>query len=137
MNLHGLLADLILFTHFGVVVFVVGGQALILLGGHRHWRWIRNRGFRACHLLTIVLVVIQAWLGRLCPLTIWEHDLRRLAGQPIHERTFVEYWVGQVIFLDLPWWIFVAAYTLFAVLVVWSWGRYPPRGPRRNRPDGM
>jgi len=126
----GFWADALLAVHALVVVFVVGGQALILLGGWRGWAWIRGLTFRLTHLVTIAVVVLQAWLGRLCPLTIWEQSLRRAAGQAIHEQSFVEYWITRYLYLDLPWWVFVAVYTAFGALVAWSWWRFPPRRRR-------
>ncbi|MFO7762576.1 MAG: DUF2784 domain-containing protein [Wenzhouxiangellaceae bacterium] len=125
----GLWADLILIVHALIVCFVVSAQAVILVGWWKGWSWVRNAWFRLAHLVTIVIVMLQAWLGRLCPLTTWEHGLRRAAGQPVYEHTFIEYWVARYLYLDLPWWIFVAGYTLFAALVVWTWWRWPPRRP--------
>lgn len=133
----GLVADVILAVHVLVVIFVVGGQLLILLGWWRAWSWVRNGWFRLAHLATIVVVVLQAWLGRLCPLTIWEQELRRAAGQPFHQQSSIEYWVGRYLYLDLPWWMFVLAYTVFALVVVWTWWKLPPRRqPGRQSPDG-
>jgi hypothetical protein len=125
----GVLADLILLVHVGLVAFVVLGQLLFIVGGVRDWQWVRNIWVRGIHLVTIGIVVIQAWLGRLCPLTLWEHGLRRAAGQRPHEQGLLESWVGNLLFYDLPWWVFVMAYTGFAVLVAWSWWWLPPRRP--------
>jgi hypothetical protein len=122
-----LAADLILVLHFLVVAFVVFGQLLVMVGGWRGWAWVRNLWFRLAHLLTIVYVVIQTWLGQLCPLTIWEQDLRRAAGQTVHDQSFIEYWLGRLLFFDLPWWVFVVVYTGFAVVVAWSWWWVRPR----------
>ncbi len=123
----GLWADAILVVHALIVCFVVAGQAAVLIGWWRGWTWSRDPWFRLAHLATIGVVVLQAWLGRLCPLTVWERELRRAAGQAFHERSFVEYWVAEFLYWDLPWWVFVAAYTAFGVLVVWTWWRLPPR----------
>lgn len=123
----GLLADAMLLAHGLIVAFVVGGQLLILLGGWRAWEWVRNFWFRVIHLCTIAFVVVQTWLERLCPLTIWEQDLRRAAGQSWHEQSFIEHWVGQALFYDLPWWVFIALYTAFGLVVVASWWWIPPR----------
>ena len=123
----GLLADLVLLVHAAVVAFVVIGQALFIAGGLRGWSWVRNLWVRGTHLVTIAVVVAQAWLGRLCPLTLWEHGLRRAAGEPSHEQGFVEYWVGNLLFYDLPWWLFIGGYTVFAVVVAWTWWWLPPR----------
>jgi len=123
-------ADAILIVHVLFVVFVTGGLLAVFVGALLDWRWVRNRVFRLCHLGAIAIVVLQAWLGRLCPLTIWEQSLRRAAGQAIHEQSFVEYWITRYLYLDLPWWVFVAVYTAFGALVAWSWWRFPPRRRR-------
>ena len=123
----GLLADLVLILHAAIVAFVVIGLVLFLVGGLRGWRWVRNPWVRYAHLGTIGFVVVQGWLGRLCPLTLWEHGLRRAAGQSPDERGFIEYWVGQLIYYDLSAWVFVLGYTVFAALVVAAWWWLPPR----------
>ena len=129
----GLLADGILVVHALIVLFVIAGLVLTVAGGYRDWRWTRNPGFRLAHLATIGVVVAQAWLGRLCPLTVWEAELRRAAGQAFHEHGFIQYWVGRLLFYDLPWWVFVVGYTVFGLAVVASWWRWPPRYPGKNR----
>lgn len=123
----GLLADLVLLVHAAIVALVVLGLMLFILGGLRGWRWVRNPWVRYAHLATIGFVVVQSWLGRLCPLTLWEYELRRAAGQLAHERGFVEYWVGEFFYYDLPGWVFVLGYTVFAALVVAVWWWLPPR----------
>lgn len=122
----GLLADLILALHAGIVVFAVLGQALFMIGGLLGWAWVRHLWVRLLHLLLILFVVLQAWLGALCPLTIWEHELRRAAGQTPHEQGFVEYWLGQLIYYDLPSEVFLVLYTVFALLVIFTWWWIPP-----------
>lgn len=134
-----LVADIILGLHAVVVAFLVLGLVLIVLGGLCGWQWVRNRWFRLAHLLTIALVVVQTWLGELCPLTIWEQQLRRRAGQAYHEQSFIEYWLAQLIYYDLPWWVFVVSYSIFGLLVVLCMWWLPPRwrkpcspGPNRS-----
>ena len=119
--LYSLFADAILVIHFLFVVFVVFGLALILIGLRARWSWVHNRIFRIAHLAAIGIVVLQAWLGQLCPLTIWENNLRRLAGQPAYEETFVEHWLHQVLFYQAEPWVFAMIYTGFGVLVVLVW----------------
>ena len=119
--LYGLFADAILVIHFLFVVFVVFGLALILIGLRARWSWVHNRIFRIAHLAAIGIVVLQAWLGQLCPLTIWENNLRRLAGQSAYEETFVEHWLHQVLFYQAEPWVFALIYTGFGVLVVLVW----------------
>jgi hypothetical protein len=69
----------------------------------------------------MLFIAVQAWLGRLCPLTVWEQDLRRHAGQNGYTERFIEHWLSQLLYWDLPWWVFVAAYTAFAGLVAGAW----------------
>lgn len=124
-GLYGLLADTILVIHFSFVIFVVAGFILILLGLLAGWSWVHNQIFRITHLLAIGIVVLQAWFGRLCPLTAWENELRRLAGQSGYEETFVEHWLHDILFYQAESWIFTTMYTGFGALVmlVWFLGR--------------
>jgi len=121
------LADAILLLHVGIVAFVVLGTMLILIGGWRGWRWVRGFKWRLVHLLLIAFVVVQTWLGALCPLTVWEQALRRRAGQVVYGESFIEHWLSRLIFFEAPWWVFVIAYTAFAALVLVAWIKVPPR----------
>lgn len=124
------LADAILVLHVGIVAFVVLGMALVVVGGWRRWRWVHGFRWRLAHLLLMVFVVLQAWLGALCPLTVWEQALRRRAGQHVYDASFIEHWLSRLIFFEAPWWAFVAAYTGFAALVLVAWVKVPPRRRR-------
>ena len=121
MGLYSLLADTILIIHFAFVVFVVFGFLLILIGLLAHWSWIHNRYFRITHLAAIGFVVVQAWFGELCPLTIWENELRRRAGQSDYAETFVEHWLHELLFYQAEPWIFTTIYSCFGALVVLVW----------------
>ncbi len=123
-----LLADGVLLIHALIVAFIVLGLVLILAGGMLRWRWIGNRWFRIAHLLGIAIVVAQAWLGRLCPLTTLEMWLREQGGAVAYEQSFIQYWLQRLLYYDFPLWIFAIAYSLFALLVVAAWFIYPPRG---------
>lgn len=113
-----LLADLILILHFSFVLFVVGGFVCIVAGRFIGWCWIYRAAFRFAHLAAIGYVVLQSWLGRLCPLTIWENALRAAAGQPAYEQTFIEYWLHRWLFYEADFWIFVLLYSLFGAGVL-------------------
>lgn len=130
------LADAILALHVGVVAFVVLGAVLILVGAWRRWRWIHGFAWRLVHLLLMGYIALQAWLGELCPLTVWEQALRRRAGERTYEESFIEHWLSRAIFFEAPWWTFVAAYTGFALLVLLLWFKVPPRrrGARPPQP---
>ena len=130
----GLLADAIGITHALVVLFVVGGQALILAGWGLGWRWTRNLPFRIVHLAVIGFVVVQQWLGEMCPLTVWESELRRQAGAAGYQAGFIADWLERLLYYSAPGWAFTVVYTLFAVVVVATFILYrperrPPAGP--------
>jgi len=118
---YSVLADTILVIHFAFVVFVVLGFALILIGLLAQWSWSQNRYFRIVHLAAIGFVVLQAWFGQYCPLTIWENELRRRAGQSGYAESFIEHWLHELLFYQAEPWIFTTIYTCFGVLVVLVW----------------
>lgn len=120
-GLYSSLADTVLVIHFAFVVFVVLGFMLILVGLLARWSWVHNRKFRIAHLGAIGLVVLQAWFGQLCPLTVWENELRRRAGQSSYAESFVEHWLHEVLFYQAEPWVFTTMYTCFGVLVVLVW----------------
>ncbi len=120
-SVYSLAADVILIVHLAFIVFVVGGQLLVVIGYFRKWRWVRNRPFRLCHVLAIGAVIILAWAGRLCPLTVWESNLRGAAGEQPYPGSFVAYWVGRLIYYDAPQWVFITLYSLFGLVVVLAW----------------
>ncbi len=124
---YAIAADLVVAFHFAYVAFVVFGLLLTLIGIARGWRWVRNPWFRGIHLATILIVVAEAWLGIVCPLTTWEQQLRRLAGQSTYGGDFVGRWLHEVLFLELAPWVFTTIYTLFGLAVLATWVFAPPR----------
>lgn len=128
-ELYLLAADAILIAHALFVAFVVVGLLLIIIGGFRNWGWVRGFRFRILHLAAIGLVVIQAWMGAVCPLTLWEMQLRELGGDLTYSGGFIAYWLHRLLYFRAPPIVFAVAYTLFAALVAasWFWVR-----PRRN-----
>jgi hypothetical protein len=129
MAMRALLADAVLVLHVAYIAFVIGGFVLTVLGIVCNWAWIRNAWFRGLHLAAIALVVLEVWSGVICPLTLWEDALRGVApGAP---SGFIARWLQRLIFFEAPALVFIAAYTVFALLVVGTWLIAPPR--RRAR----
>ena len=121
------LADAVLTLHVGVVVFIVGGLALVLGGNALGWRWVNHAGFRVAHLAAIAVVVLQAWFGQWCALTTLESWLRVQAGSEGYRQSFIEHWLQRLLYIEAPFWTFTVAYTVFGLLVVLAWWRFPPR----------
>ncbi len=127
------LADLVLSLHFAIVVFVVGGLVLVVAGNLLGWRWVNAWWFRLAHLGAIAVVVAQAWLGVTCPFTSLEMWLRAQAGASTYSGGFIEHWVARLLYYEGPPWAFALAYSLFALLVVATWWRFPPERKHRAR----
>lgn len=126
------LADAVLIVHVAIVVFVVGGLVLVLVGNWRDWPWVNAWWFRLAHLAAIAVVVAQAWLGVLCPLTTLENWLRTHARAAVYDASFIEYWLERMLYYDAPAWVFTAGYSLFGLAVAAAWWYFPPRrNPRR------
>jgi len=130
-----LLADLVLVLHAALVAFVVGGLVLVVVG-NRHgrgrswvqsWAWVNGLRFRIVHLAAIAFVTAQAWLGATCPLTRLEMWLRAKAGLGVYEGDFIAHWLHWLLYYRAPAWVFVLAYSGFALLVLLAWWRYPPQ----------
>jgi hypothetical protein len=127
------LADLIALVHLLLVVFVVAGFVLVLVGAARGWAWVRNPWFRAIHLGITVVVALEAAFGCTCPLTTWERELRRDAGQTVEDISFVGQLARRVLFLDLPEWVFPILHVGFGLLVIAGFVFAPPRLRRTQR----
>ncbi|HPX56772.1 MAG TPA: DUF2784 domain-containing protein [Syntrophales bacterium] len=126
-NFYALAADLIVAVHFMIVLFVVGSLVLVLAGRILGWAWIRNLVFRAVHLILTAFIAVQSLAGNLCPLTVWESRLRRLAGQAVEgDVFFLARLIRAVIFYDLPAWVFNVIYALFGIIVIMTFVLIPP-----------
>ena len=126
-----IMADMILVIHASFVAFVILGFILIIFGALRPWAWVRNMWFRLIHLLSIGVVVLEAWVGGICPLTEWENRLREAAGGVGYKGSFISHWLHELMFYDADPEIFRALYTGFGMLVVLVWIFVPPRRMRR------
>ena len=121
-----LLADLVLAAHIALVVFVVGGLALVVIGNRRSWHWVNELWFRLMHLAAIATIIAESWLGLNCPLTTLEIWLRTKARTTTYSSGFIEHWLQQLLYYDAPPWVFTTGYTLFGLLVVATWWFFPP-----------
>ena len=127
------LADLVLMLHVAIVLFVVVSLPLIGVGNIAGWRWVNDWWFRLAHLLAIAVVVAESWLEIACPLTTLEAWLRGQGGQALPQESFIGYWMQRLLYYNLPPWVFICAYTVFGLLVLAAWWRFPPSSRRRPR----
>ncbi len=127
---YGLLADILVAVHAAFVGFVVFGQLLTVVGAVCGWRWVRNFWFRTAHLLAIGYVAYEAAAGIACPLTVWEHQLRELAQQPVSDASFVGRLLHGLLFVNAPEAVLPYVHMGFGLLVLLTFVLAPPRLPR-------
>jgi len=123
-----LAADIILLIHTLFATFVVFGLVLILTGKLFSWSWVKNPWFRLAHLTGIGIVILQSWLGVICPLTDWEMALRSKAGDAVYTGSFIAHWLSTLLYYQALDWVFTLCYTLFGLIIVLSWFWVRPGG---------
>ncbi|MCP4566623.1 MAG: DUF2784 domain-containing protein [FCB group bacterium] len=98
------LADLLLAIHFVWAAWMIAGILLALLGFLKPslWRW---KKFRITHLAGLIgTASVPFWSDGLCPLTIWEYNLRVAAGTPgvpAQPASFIIHWMREILFVDV------------------------------------
>jgi hypothetical protein len=130
-----LLADTVVLLHLLYVGFVIFGFLTIPAGWALGWAWVRNRTFRLLHFAAIAFVGLEGLIGMVCPLTEWEAQLRRMAGEDFGGGAFIARLASRILYYDLPPWIFAAAYVLLTLLAAWLlWALPPMRRARKSGP---
>ncbi|HEV3384085.1 MAG TPA: DUF2784 domain-containing protein [Gemmata sp.] len=132
---YGICADLMVAIHVSYIAYVVLGQLLIILAAPMKWQWARNPWFRFTHLAAIGIVAYEAIRGLRCPLTVWEEQLRELAGQVFNgSETFMGRVLHDLMFIEnQPEVFFTTMYLGVLVLVIQGLVMYPPRMFRVGR----
>ena len=117
-----MIADIVLFLHFSVVVFITFNFFLIPIGYCFGFHWVKNIKFRIIHLGMMLFVTFETLMGITCPLTSIENTLRG-----IHEsKSFISFWIKQIIYWDFPNLFFVIMYCLFLGWTLLLWKLFPP-----------
>jgi len=129
MTRYNYLADAVVILHAAYIGFVIFGLLAILVGVVFRWKWVRNFWFRAIHFLTILIVVVQALAGVMCPLTTLENHLREKGGSEVYTGSFVGHCLDELIFVEAPSWVLTICYCAFGALVLATLVLFPPRWP--------
>ena len=117
-----LIADIVLFFHFCVVVFITFGFVLIPIGYNFNWIWIKNKKLRLLHFGMMIFVTFETILGLSCPLTVLENNLRGINENQL----FLSRWITEVIYWDFPSEFFLIIYYLCLGWTFLIWKKYPP-----------
>ena len=134
--MYGFLADAMVCFHLLYCGYVVLGQLAVVVAAPFRWEWARNPWFRYSHLLAIAVVVVEEAMGWRCPLTVWEEQLRALAGQEV---TQADSFLGRIardmlFYPDVPQVVFTVLHVAMGVVVLQGAIMYPPRWFRFGEP---
>ena len=86
--LYRFLADLVVFVHFGFVVFVIFGGFFLFWS--KRWAWI--------HVPAVVWAVLIEFGGWICPLTPLENWLRVRGGGVAYRSGFIEHYIIPILY---------------------------------------
>jgi len=128
-----LAAQVIFWIHIAIIAFNVFGLIAIPLGAWLGWGFVRILWWRLLHLCALLLVALQAVLGRACFLTIWESDLAVRSGETSSSLPLIQGWLTSLVFWPLPIWVFAVFYLAIALYVIALWALVPPRWSWHSR----
>lgn len=120
------LASLVLIIHFLYVLIVILPALLIPIGARLNWYWVRSRRLRILHVAMMGIVVIEALVGMICPLTWLENKLLESSGSKGYQDSFIGHWVSLIMYWEAPTWIFTVTYVLFMAWIFYLWRAFPP-----------
>jgi hypothetical protein len=121
------LSRVVLALHVGVIAFNIFGLVAIPLGAWRGWSFVRVRWWRLLHLFSLLIVAVQAIIGAVCFLTIWQSDLLERAGEAPQRAPLIQRTIESLIFWPIPIWIFTALYLAVFAYTLLLWRLVPPR----------
>jgi len=135
--LYKILADLIVVIHFIWILFMLLGFALtvystlavyILRTTTEGWRVFFDRWiFRTIHLGGIVYVAFLTMLGKYCPLTILENELRGEYNPELtYPGSFVIYYIERLVYPEANFLLFVIPTIIIAVFSLAMFVVRPP-----------
>lgn len=112
-------ADALVVIHLGFILFVLFGGLLLL-------RWPRLLWL---HLPAVAWGIVVECLHLGCPLTPWENQLRRAAGQAGYEGGFIEHYLIPLIYPAgltpaIQLWLGAIVVLVNAAVYAWLIGRW-------------
>ena len=120
-----LIADIVLFSHMCVVIFVTFGFFLIPIGYKFGWIWIANKKLKLIHSGLMAFITLESLFGITCPLTFVENYFRGI----YQYQSFIGYWIERLIYWDFSPQIFIVLYCTLLGWTLFMWKLFPPRNP--------
>lgn len=100
---------------------------LILIGAKLQWKWIRIRWLRRIHVAMILFVMIEYFIGMMCPLTVLEEYLRQQpAEKSVYPMGFFPALISKILFSDFEPWVYGAIYVAGAFIIILLYRKVPP-----------
>ncbi len=118
-----MLADLMMLLHLALASYITAGLVLIPIGCKLEWNWTKNWKMRLTHIILIGLITAETIFGLTCPLTLIEYSLRDVDPPD----SIVRYWIGKLLYWNLPHQIFIAIYSFSLAWVMFLWIKCPPK----------
>lgn len=139
MMIYKILSDFLVFLHFIWILFMLYGFVLtfyytIFPVNARHFfdRWL----FRTLHVAGIFYVASLTVLGKYCPLTIWEYNLRqRFEPATDYTGSFIVRYIEKLVYPDVNPLIIQIPTILIAVFTVVVFVFRPPAKFKRKSKD--
>ena len=127
-------ADSVIVIHFLFILFMLLGFLLTLYAVLFREKFFDRWVFRSLHLLGIFYVASLSILGKYCPLTILENELRsRYAMSSVYSGSFIVHYLEKLVYPDvnplviqIPT-VFIAVFTIVVFIVK------PPKIKKRGQ----
>ena len=123
-------AGFVLYFHLIIILFIIFGFIVIPLGAKLKWQFIHGFWWRLTHLVSMVVVAIQAVLGKACFLTYIQSDFLQSAGKKGYTVPFIQTYIDRLIYYNFPIWIFSIFYVILFFYTIYLWFVYPPLIPK-------
>jgi len=121
------LSGIVLYFHLAVILFIIFGFIAVPFGAKFKKKFIYEFWWRLTHLAAMVVVAVQAMLGKACFLTYIQSDLLESAGKKGYTVPFIQTYIDRIIYHNFPIWIFSIVYVILFLYTLYLWFRFPPK----------
>ncbi|MHB1645686.1 MAG: DUF2784 domain-containing protein [bacterium] len=121
------LSGFVLYFHLIVILFIIFGFIAVPIGAKFKWKFIYEFWWRLVHLVSMIIVSIQAVLGKACFLTYIQSDLLENAGKKGYTVPFIQTYIDRLIYYNFPIWAFSIVYVILFLYTLYLWYIFPPQ----------
>ncbi len=121
------LSGIVLYFHLVIILFIIFGFIAVPLGAKFKKKFIYEFWWRLTHLAAMVVVAVQAMLGKACFLTYIQSDLLESAGKKGYTVPFIQTYIDRIIYHNFPIWMFSIVYVFLFLYTLYLWFKFPPK----------